>query len=80
MLSLGAGTYYVEVVPNYNTTRQQYALCVTEAAQTLTMHRLCNPNAASGTRNYTTSLAENDLLARAGWVPEDIGWYAVSAQ
>lgn len=74
VLSLGAGTYYVEVVPNYNTTEQRYTLCVTEAAQTQTMHRLYNPN--TGEHFYTASAAERDDLSRAGWRYEGVGWYS----
>ena len=43
----------------------------------LPVYRQYNPNAATGTHNYTLSKDENDMLVDAGWNAEGIAWYAV---
>ena len=74
VMSLDAGTYYVKVTPNYNTTGQHYSLSITEVARTQTMYRLYNPN--TGEHFYTASAAERDVLSQVGWRYEGIGWVA----
>ena len=39
------------------------------------VYRQYNPNAKTGTHNYTTSKAERDYLVSIGWKDEGIGWY-----
>lgn len=45
--------------------------------KTVPVYRQYNPNATSGSHNYTTSKYENDSLVKNGWRAEGIGWYAV---
>jgi Bacterial surface proteins containing Ig-like domains len=42
------------------------------------LYRELNPNAVTGTHNYTTDKDEHDALITAGWTDEGIGWYGVS--
>jgi len=42
------------------------------------LYRQYNPNAKTGSHNYTTKKAENDALVRLGWKAEGIGWYGVA--
>ena len=42
------------------------------------LYRQYNPNAKTGTHNYTVSKAENDYLAKIGWRAEGIGWYGLA--
>ena len=39
------------------------------------LYRQYNPNAKTGSHNYTTSKAENDMLVSLGWKEEGIAWY-----
>ncbi len=41
------------------------------------LYRQYNPNAVSGSHNYTTNKKENDALVKIGWIAEGIGWYGV---
>ncbi|MDO4538298.1 MAG: hypothetical protein Q4B54_09070 [Coriobacteriales bacterium] len=36
-----------------------------------------NPNAKTGSHNYTKSAGERDGLIKLGWNNEGIGWYAI---
>ncbi|MBQ9059222.1 MAG: S8 family serine peptidase [Atopobiaceae bacterium] len=47
---------------------------VTITEETVAMYRLYNPN--SGEHFYTASSYERDVLKKAGWRYEGIGWYA----
>ena len=42
------------------------------------VYRLYNPY--GGEHHYTMSVAERDMLIRAGWNDEGIGWYSDDAQ
>ena len=39
------------------------------------LYRQYNPNAATGSHNYTANKKENDALVKMGWQEEGIGWY-----
>lgn len=41
------------------------------------MYRLYNPNARSGSHNYTTNGSERDWLVSLGWRDEGLAWYAL---
>lgn len=41
------------------------------------LYRAYNPNAKSGSHNYTTNLAEQKNLLKVGWKDEGISWYGV---
>lgn len=41
------------------------------------LYREYNPNAITGTHNYTADKAEHDNLVAAGWKDEGIGWYGI---
>jgi hypothetical protein len=41
------------------------------------LYRQYNPNAVSGSHNYTTNKKENDALVKIGWIAEGIGWYGI---
>lgn len=43
------------------------------------LYRQYNPNAVTGSHNFTTNKAENDSLVAAGWNEEGIGWYGEGA-
>ena len=53
------------------------AVAIGETYSTVKDPRQFNPNAVTGTHNYTPSKAENDYLASIGWRAEGIGWYGV---
>ena len=42
------------------------------------LYREYNPNAVTGTHNYTTDKAEHDKLVSLGWRDEGIGWYGIT--
>ena len=46
-------------------------------AHTVTMFRQYNPNARSGSHNYTTNGSERDWLVSLGWRDEGLAWYAL---
>lgn len=46
-------------------------------AQGVPLYRQYNPNAKSGSHNYTTDPNENAFLVRNGWNAEGIGWYGL---
>jgi hypothetical protein len=48
-------------------------------AQTVKLYREYNPNAQSGSHNYTTSLQEHKNLVKLGWHDEGTAWYGVAA-
>lgn len=57
-----------------------------DTSKTVPLYRQYNPNVNpaaprnnSGSHNYTTLLAENNMLVNAGWRAEGIGWYGTGA-
>ena len=44
-------------------------------AKSVPLYREYNPNAKTGTHNYTTKKSEHDFLVKNGWKNEGIGWY-----
>ena len=44
------------------------------------LYRQYNPNAKSGSHNYTTNKAENDMLVNAGWKAEGVAWYGLDTE
>jgi hypothetical protein len=46
-------------------------------AKATPLYREYNPNALTGSHNYTTSKDENDNLVRLGWNAEGIAWYGL---
>lgn len=41
------------------------------------LYRQYNPNAKSGSHNYTSSKEENNYLVSIGWKAEGIAWYGL---
>ena len=44
-------------------------------AHGIPLYRQYNPNAVTGSHNYTASIDENNALVALGWRAEGIGWY-----
>ena len=49
-------------------------------AKGVPLYRQYNPNAITGSHNYTISKNENDFLVSVGWRAEGIGWYGCKTQ
>lgn len=47
-------------------------------ADGIPVYRLYNPNSATASHHYTTSVNEANALLRLGWRYEGVGWYALS--